>query len=160
MVKKMSIILLLALISCGEGSSSTVMSRAAEESEIDFDWLIGNWVRTNEEAGKETFESWEKENSSVYHGFGFTLIKTDTIWQEEIKLIKTGEKWNFEVTGKGESDPTVFRLTELSQNSFTSQNPEHDYPTEIRYYKSGETLKAIISGDGMEIPFEFERISN
>lgn len=156
-MKKLYIIFFFALFSCRSESSSKPTYNEKDTPDLDFDWLLGDWIRTNEDGDKDTFESWAKVNASVYQGFGFTLIKTDTVWQEEMRLIKIGEGWSLEVTGKGESDPTVFQLTELSQNSFTSQNPEHDFPTEIRYFKSGEFLKAIVSGNELEIPFEFER---
>ncbi|MFB2118879.1 hypothetical protein [Parapedobacter sp. 2B3] len=31
-----------------------------------FDFLVGEWTRTNEEAGKQTLESWVKRNDSTY----------------------------------------------------------------------------------------------
>ena len=54
----------------------------------NFDWLLGNWKRTNEEKGKETFENWKKTNDNEYKGIGFTLQNSDTLSQEQMKLIQ------------------------------------------------------------------------
>ena len=54
----------------------------------NFDWLLGNWKRTNEEKGKETFENWKKTNDTEYNGIGFTLQNSDTLSQEQMKLIQ------------------------------------------------------------------------
>jgi len=146
------------MFSCRSESSLNEAYTEKDTPDLDFDWLLGDWIRTNEDRDKDTYESWERVDAFAYHGFGFTLSKSDTVWQENIMLLKTEEGWTFEVTGKGDSAPTIFKLTDRSKDSFVSQNPEHDFPTQIKYFKSGEALKAIISGDGIEIPFDFERM--
>jgi len=157
-MKHLYIIFILTLLSCaGEDSSGGVYTEETV-AETHFDWLLGNWKRVNDEGEKVTYETWWKSDTSSYHGFGYTLLKSDTVWQEKIYLVKTSEGWNFEVITEGEPAPTVFKLTDISGEAFTSQNPEHDFPTQIKYSKNGESLKAIISGEGMEIPFDFERI--
>ena len=123
-----------------------------------FDWLIGDWIRTNEKKGKQTFESWNKKNDSEYIGFSFTLQNNDTIWKENVRFIKLPTGWNFEVTGKGETKPTIFTVTEIKKAGFTCENKKNEFPKQIQYFKNGNNLKAVISGNGTEIPFEFERI--
>ena len=158
-MKYIPIIFIITLLSCGGSTPSGDISMEEVHFETEFDWLLGNWIRVNEEGEKMTHESWEKINTASYRGVGYTLLRSDTVWQEEMRLVKSDEGWNFEAISKGEPAPTVFKLTDISKEAFTSQNPEHDFPTQIKYFKSGESLKAIISGEGMEIPFDFERIS-
>lgn len=157
-MKHFYIIFILSLLSCKGNNNSRDIQLEESVLETNFDWLLGNWKRVNDEEGKVTYESWEKKDNSHYSGMGYTLLNTDTVWQEEMRLVKTVDGWDFEAISKGETAPTIFRLTEISRDAFTSQNPEHDFPTQIKYFKSGEALKAIISGDGMEIPFDFERM--
>jgi hypothetical protein len=122
---------------------------------ISFDWLLGDWQRENEDEGKSTFERWNKKSDLEYRGFGYTLQKMDTIWQEDIKLIKKDNIWNFEVMGNGEASPTIFTVTDISTNSFICENPENEFPTHIQYEVKGEHLNAKIWGGDMEIPFVF-----
>lgn len=133
-----------------------------EESKLtsvsdNFEWLQGHWKRINEEEGKETNEIWKKKNDLEFYGLGFTMKNNDTIWMENIKLVRKDAGWNFEVTGKGDTIPTIFNLTKIGKESFISENDQNEFPKKIHYYKNGEKLTAIISGGGMEIPFEFER---
>lgn len=124
----------------------------------DFDWLLGNWQRINEQEGRQTFENWQKINDAEYEGLGFTLQNDDTIWQENIKLIKSDSGWNFEAIGKGETNPTIFRLTRKEKESFVSENELNEFPKKIHYYKSKDNLNATISGGGEEVLFEFKKV--
>lgn len=66
--------------------------------------------------------------------------------------------WNFEVTGEGENEPTVFRVTGIEKEAFSSENPENEFPQVIAYSKTADGMEAVISGNEMEIPFLFERV--
>lgn len=123
-----------------------------------FDWLVGNWERTNEKPDRQTYESWQKINELEYRGIGFTLQQNDTIWKEDIRLIKLKNNWNFEVRGKDDSTPTIFKLVNIEKRKFICENQENEFPKKIEYAKEGDKIRAIISGGEMEIPFEFEQI--
>ncbi len=125
--------------------------------------LTGYWVTgkdlTNRRIGKPLNHGLKKIILNNY-GFGYTLQDKDTIWQETIKLVESNSSWSFEVTGKGESEPTVFKLTNIEKEQFSSENPENEFPKLINYYKDGDRLKAMISDGEMEIPFVFQKIQN
>lgn len=120
----------------------------------EFSWLMGAWERTNEKEGQKTYEYWKKKKDGVFIGMGCTLKKGDTIWKENI-ILRKKENWLFEVTGQGEEAPTTFVLTELNGESFTCENEENEFPKVIQYEKSANGLKAVISGGGPNITFEF-----
>ncbi|MBT3383057.1 MAG: hypothetical protein HN778_02560 [Prolixibacteraceae bacterium] len=124
----------------------------------NFDWLLGNWKRNNEEAGKETFEVWEKTSNSEYIGLGFTMQNGDTIKQEKIKLIKLNGKWDMEVKVPEEAESIIFKMSEFDKNEFTCVNEVLDFPNKIKYWRNGDKINALVSGGDMEIPFEFEKI--
>ncbi len=124
----------------------------------NFDWLLGNWKRTNEVKGKETFENWQKTNDTEYNGIGFTLQNSDTLSQEEMKLIKTNGKWNLLVKTPDEKDFIKFEMTEIAEDKFECKNDTLDFPKLIKYCKNGNKINAIVSGDSLKLSFEFERI--
>lgn len=150
-----SVMILCLCWSCKEGEKSIEIVEAPVSSIESFDWMLGEWERANEQEGKETFESWEKISETEYAGFGFTKQSSDTIWQENITLIKRDTVWHFEVTGYEEDKPTVFRITNIEESGFISENPDNEFPKIISYSRDGNKLQAVISGEGMEIPFEF-----
>jgi hypothetical protein len=124
----------------------------------NFDWLLGNWKRTNEEKGKETFENWKKANDNEYKGIGFTLQNRDTLSQEQMKLIQTNGKWNLLVKTPDEKDFIKFEMTEIADDKFECKNDTLDFPKLIKYWKNGDKMNAIVSGDSLKLSFEFKRI--
>jgi len=148
--------LLLTLISCKKNDPK--MTNPETVTVKNFDWLVGNWIRTNEKDGKETYENWIKKSDSEYTSHGFTLKNKDTVWQEKVRLVQSGADWNFSVTVPGETQETVFKLTQIKEQTFSCENQQNEFPKIIRYLKKGENLYAVISGGDMEIPFEFKRL--
>lgn len=68
-IVKISFVLLttLVLTMCNKKQND---QKSTTQSTENFDWLLGNWKRTNEEKGKETFENWKKTNNNEYKGNG------------------------------------------------------------------------------------------
>ncbi|MEM9390755.1 MAG: alpha/beta hydrolase [Bacteroidota bacterium] len=122
-----------------------------------FDWLTGNWQRVNDKKDLKTYENWIKRSSSEYEGLGFTLEQNDTLWKENIQFVKSGGKWLFKVTGQGEAAATVFEVSEMNSYSFTCENEENEFPKKIAYSKKDDTIEALISGGGEQVPYVFER---
>lgn len=153
-------IAVLFFISCANNGNkeSKTQNQETLKSKESFDWLLGNWKKNNEEGDLETFEIWKKKNDSSYYGIGFTMHNKDTLSQEKIKLIKRNSLWVLEVIASKEAEATLFSLTKIGDQDFICENEEIDFPKKIKYWKSGEKINALVSGDEMEIPFEFERI--
>ena len=149
----------ISFSSCADKSKKETKVKIEEKEKDDnFDWLLGDWKRNNETEGKETFEVWKKNNNSEYSGIGFTMQNSDTIKQEKIKLLKLGEKWVLEVQAQDEPNPITFEMTSYNEQEFICENAALDFPKLIKYWKKGDKLNALVSGDEMDITFEFEKI--
>ena len=159
-VLSITAISILFLSSCISTSNKENKNQENETSALseNFDWLIGNWKRNNEKEDKATFEIWKKKSNSEYWGLGFTMQNNDTIKQESIKLIELNGKWNLEVKVPEENESIIFKMTDFNTTEFTCENKVLDFPNKIKYWKNGNKLNALVSGDEMEIQFEFERI--
>lgn len=125
--------------------------------EQDFNWLIGEWIRTNDKDGVQTFENWEKKSDSEYTGFGYTMQGNDTVWQERMALITLNNKWSFDAVGKDETEPTKFKLTVIEERKFICENHSNEFPKRIEYKMIGDTLHAKICGSGKEVVFNFKK---
>ncbi len=156
------IIISLVMFSCNENSKTNTIDDVNEVSQIkqveNFDWLLGEWKRSNEKDGKDTFELWNKRTSTEYFGVGYTIQKGDTISKEEMQLVKLHDKWNL-IVKLPESKPVTFTGVSHDKDHFTCQNMLNDFPHRIKYWKNGTKLSASISADDIEIPFEFEKIN-
>ncbi len=160
-MKKIILLLIVVFtISCKEktNTKTNITSKNVE----NFDWLVGNWMRTNEEQGKKTYENWHKKGNNEYIGIGFTMQKKDTLSKENMQIVKTNNQWNLVVHSVGKGDDTgnvLFKMINHTANSFTCENKEIDFPNIIYYEKQGANLNAMISGGGQKIPFTFSRMN-
>ncbi len=129
-------------------------SEKNQKAQLSPDWLEGEWQRTNDQEGNETFESWEKISEKEFSGVGFTLSEGDTIFKEYLRMVKTDSLWVYEVTGVNEQ-PTNFWISQIDSASFEAGNEANEFPKLIRYEKSSDGIRAIISNDSMKIGYDF-----
>ena len=159
MAKTVIILLVLLAVSCKQVQSegpAAASERGAPAAEIGrFHWLVGSWVRTNEKQGQSTYEIWNEAPGSTYQGLGFTLREEDTIWQERMTLKETSGIWTLNIWSPDQNEPVVFTLTDLSDSTFTSENPDHDFPKKILYRRHEKGISASVSNEEMEIAFVF-----
>jgi len=111
-------------------------------------WLVGQWENKMPE-GVLT-ETWTKDNDSTFSGTTYFIMnKKDTVHSETIILKQVNDELVYRPTVKGQNndEPVDFILSSESENSFSFENPKHDYPQKIVYKKVNETkLVATISG--------------
>lgn len=159
MAKSLSFLFLL-FICCKETKTEKVTAPLESLGQSPtLDWLVGSWKRTNDEPGSTTYEHWKKINGTEYRGLGCTLHNKDTVWQERIRLIQENGRWNFEAKIPGEQRATVFPLSSLDRKGFVCGNEANEFPKKIAYsLVDPEHLKAVISGGGPEVLFEFKKM--
>lgn len=123
-----------------------------------FEWLIGEW--SNEAKGQLIGEYWTKVNDSLLEGIGFGLKGQDTVFKESLTIvILDGEIYYVPtVSGQNDNQPVLFKVTDVRENYFMSENKNHDFPQIIRYQLEAEgVLLAVIEGkmNGEETKREF-----
>jgi len=118
-------------------------------------WLSGKWIRTNAKKGESGFETWAKTADNKLVGKGVTLKGKETIFVEHLEFIIRDNEIYYTVMLTGEKEPVYFKLTALTNNSFACENPQHDFPKKIAYKKTGDKVKAVISGGGQSIDYDF-----
>lgn len=121
------------------------------------EWLIGKWTRTNAKTGQSGYETWTKGSDSKLTGKGVTLKGKEIIFVENLQFIVKGADIFYAVSLTGEDKPVLFKLTALSTDSFACENPSHDFPKKIMYSRSGNKVKAVISGNGQSVGYLFIR---
>jgi hypothetical protein len=123
----------------------------------DLKWLEGNWKRINSKAGESGLESWTKVSSTELKGRGITLHGSDTAFVEKLRIIVQDGSLYYIAEVPENKKSVYFLLTEIKPNSFTCQNPAHDFPKKIAYSLKDTKLTATISGDGKSIEYLFEK---
>jgi len=111
------------------------------------EWLIGHWEQQLPD-GMIT-ETWTKDNDSVFSGRSFFIKGKDTIHLENILLTQRKDELLYipTVHGQNNDEPVNFKLNSDVENSFSFENPVHDYPQKITYKRvTSDRLIATISG--------------
>lgn len=136
-----------------------VLNSSAQETQKDsqFGWLCGNWERTNGPEDIFTTEKWEQISDEVYAGVGISMKNGQVVFEEQLKLFKLNGDWLYRVTGVNE-EPTDFKLTTISKNGFTAENPANEFPKIIRYNFHAKNLNAEISGGERTVTFIFKKL--
>lgn len=144
--------------SCTTSSNSKMVNN---HSIINLDWLLGDWIRTNDEEGSTTYEIWNKNSDMLYTGIGVSIASNgDTIFREDLKIISMNDHWVFEVSGVNES-PTPFTFQETEVQSFSVYNRKNEFPKFIKYWRDGSQLKAKVYNDNSNvIDFSFNKRDN
>ena len=148
-------VLILCLIFSLDHHKSPDGFNELQETE-NFDWMLGDWTRVNDKKGITTTEKWEKTSGNIYIGTGLAAKNGETVFKENLRLLKKDGYWVYEVTGVN-PDTTNFVLTSISEDSFSAVNPENPFPKEISYRLENGQMIAEISGDAKKIVFNFEK---
>ena len=151
-MKKSTGFKLLIVFICSASLLMFISCQNKSEKKFDklqkMNWLLGNWE--NEMPEGVLTETWTKENDSTFSGTTYFIInKEDTVHSETIILKQLNDELFYRPTVKGQNndEPVDFKLSSESENSFSFENPKHDYPQKIVYKKVNETnLVATISG--------------
>src|SRR5690606_11327959 len=128
-MKKLIFLLLSAVVfSCNESPKAPETTAPEPATSYNADWINGQWKRTNDESGKETFENWEKLSATEYSGHGFTMQGSDTVSQEKMRITQADGKWSLFVTMPPETSATKFDVTLVSDKEFMCVNDSNDFP--------------------------------
>ena len=141
-MKILSCLLVLVLFTSCQSKSDKKFEKLEKMS-----WLVGSWEQKLPDG--TLVETWEKQNDSTFIGGSYFVKEKDTIHSESVILTQKKEDLFYipTVTGQNNDEPITFKLTSDAENTFTFENPAHDYPQKVTYKKVNDTnLLASISG--------------
>lgn len=125
----------------------------------EFHWLVGSWKMKD----KAIVEQWHVANDGkTLEGISYRVKGSDTTITEEIRLVQANGTFHYVPDVAGKQGPVNFIITQRDAASFVAENPEHDFPTLIRYTfvrrDEHDMLEATIEGRGKAIHYTFVRI--
>ena len=130
---------------------------ACKNDPIDkLEWLEGKWQ--SEQEGYLIIEDWKRQTNEL-QGQSYYMRDQDSTLQEKaiIKENKDGKlAFYVTVTDQNEGEEIVFEMKSSSENKIAFENKTHDFPKEIVYTRTGDSLTAKVSGvvDGEDEFFE------
>lgn len=150
-------VLLMVLGQVQAQQQSAQHKPAVEQQYRQLTWLEGTWTRVGTKPGRTAHERWEKPGDKSMRGWGVSLKDKDTLFVEKLQIeIKDDHVWYVAEVAENKA-PVWFKMTDITRDGFTCENPAHDFPKKIVYHREGDKLLATISGDGRAMTFNFSR---
>ncbi|HYB94830.1 MAG TPA: DUF6265 family protein [Vicinamibacterales bacterium] len=110
----------------------------------DLAWLAGSWSGTTR--GIEMEEHWTAPKGNSMIGVHRDVGKGKTLLFEFLRIEQQGDQIVYLSMPGGRSPATPFPLKEASGTRVVFENPTHDFPQRIIYWKDGNNLRARIEG--------------
>lgn len=122
---------------------SAGLSAQAAPSLADLSWLAGSWH--GDSGGVRMEEHWTAPAGNSMIGMHRDVGKGRTMF-EFLRIEQRGDQIVYLSMPNGRSPATPFALKELSGTRVVFENPAHDFPQRIIYWKDGADLRARIEG--------------
>ena len=111
----------------------------------DLSWIAGSWTGTDRR-GVEMEEHWTAPKGNSMIGIHRDVVKGRTALFEFLRIEQQGDQIVYLSMPNGRSPATAFPLKEASGMRVVFENPTHDFPQRIIYWKDGNDLRARIEG--------------
>lgn len=116
----------------------------AAASISDAAWVAGLWAS---EGASTVEERWTPPAGGTLHAIGRTMRGTSLTAFEYLCIVERDGSLVYSAMPNGRSPATDFVLTQLTPDSLTFENPQHDFPKVIKYSKKADgSLETAISG--------------
>lgn len=107
------------------------------------EWMAGTWSHTDEKGWSE--EYWTPLRADIMLGSSRSgTADTLTFW-EQMRIQKEDDGAVVLWATSADQKPVRFEAHMSGPSVVVFENPEHDYPQRIHYWREGKTLKAEIS---------------
>ena len=126
---------------------ATLMGRAGQAPKPTLDdlaWIAGSW--TGATRGIEMEEHWTAPKGQSMIGIHRDVGKGGTLAFEFLRIEQQGAQIVYLSMPNGRAPATPFPLKEVAGTRAVFENPAHDFPQRIIYWKDGADLRARIEG--------------
>jgi hypothetical protein len=131
------VIALLAAIALGSDDSDPGLEQLA--------WMAGHWA--GEQGGVQMEEVWTAPGGGMMIGLHRDVRAGKPAFFEYLRIEETDDGIFYVASPMGRTPGTRFRLVSVEAGKVRFENPEHDFPQRIIYWKDGDTLVARAEAD-------------
>jgi hypothetical protein len=124
--------------------SAALAAQATKPVIADLAWMAGSW--SGEFRGIQMEEHWTAPKGNSMVGLHRDVGKGRTMLFEFLRIEQQGDRIVYLSMPNGRSPATAFPLKEMSGTRAVFENPQHDFPQRIIYWKDGNDLRARIEG--------------
>lgn len=134
-------------------TASHSQGAAAPFKIADLAWLTGDW-QTAPGGRRQVDEHWTVPLGGVMMGVGRTLAGGKLAEFEYLRIEERADGIFYVSHPNARTPGTDFKLTKLTADGATFENPKHDFPKRIHYKKNtdGSLTASIDGGEGTKGP--------
>lgn len=122
-----------------------------------FEWMEGKWVGKYDTV--PIFEQWKPREGKIMKGRGGVLSGKDTVFSEMISIEQRGSDLFYIAIVGHNRQPAEFKFTGYKNDTAVFENPAHDFPQRVLYYKKPDgSVYAAVDGKykGKYVKEEFD----
>jgi hypothetical protein len=124
--------------------SAALAAQGTTPAIADLAWMAGSW--SGESGGIQMEEHWTAPKGNSMVGLHRDIGKGRTLLFEFLRIEQQGDQIVYLSMPNGRSPATPFALKEIAATRVVFENPKHDFPQRIIYWKDGNDLRARIEG--------------
>ena len=124
--------------------SAVLAAQGTKPAIADLAWMAGSW--NGESSGIQMEEHWTAPKGNSMVGLHRDVGKGRTMLFEFLRIEQRGDVIVYLSMPNGRSPATAFPLKEVTGTRVVFENPTHDFPQRIIYWKDGADLRARIEG--------------
>jgi hypothetical protein len=126
--------------------------------EVSLSFMKGTWKVSD----KAVFETWKSSEANILVGEAYTLKEDETKKIAErlaIRKVKKEIVYSAIVPNQNEGKAIDFKLNQIDENTFSFENPDHDFPKKIIYKKvTDNELFVVVQGKDITEVFSYTLI--
>jgi hypothetical protein len=108
-------------------------------------WMVGSWLM--EHGGTVVEEHWTPARGNTMLAVGRTTRGQRTVFFEFLRIEQTPDAVTYHAAPRGRSPATPFKMIEMSADKVVFENPQHDFPVRITYWREGaDQMGARVEG--------------
>jgi hypothetical protein len=129
----------------GHAPEPTVVELKGDDGDLaELSWMTGSWAGSDTDPQFD--EHWTHASGGTMLGVNRTVVQNRTVFFEYLRIEKTSAGIVYQASPKGRNPPTPFRLVQSEPRRAVFENPEHDFPQKIIYWRDNDVLHARIEG--------------
>ena len=98
-------------------------------------WIVGSWAM--DAGGTYVEEHWTPARGNTMLATARTTRGGRTVFYEFLRIEQTGQTITYHGAPKGRYPATPFKMIEMSDSKVVFENPQHDFPVRITYWREG-----------------------
>lgn len=132
----------LAAIALAIGFATSLSAQESPKPPMP-EWMAGAWQR--EDGAKWADEYWTAPRADIMIGASRSGTGDRLTFWEHMRIVREANGALAFWAIAGDQKPVRFGAIRSGENEIIFENPAHDYPQRIRYWREGKVLKAEIS---------------